>query len=216
LSRERIDPPVTLTEEAFAVIRRSGKTVANSVLIGAVALLIPVIAGCEAGNNAPTLEFHQAAAGAYTQVNGISVNNLFVLGAPSGSSLPAGSSASVFLSMFNGGAGGDTLVSVSAPGSAASVRLTGGTVSIPVSSEVNLTGPQPSVVLTGLTKPLSGGQSIPLTLDFAHAGSVTLQVPVEPQSFYYSTYSAPPATPSATPTPTATPKATKASATATP
>jgi len=198
------------------VIRRSGKTVANSVLIGAVALLIPVIAGCEAGNNAPTLEFHQAAAGAYTQVNGISVNNLFVLGAPSGSSLPAGSSASVFLSMFNGGAGDDTLVSVSAPGSAASVRLTGGTVSIPVSSEVNLTGPQPSVVLSGLTKPLSGGQSIPLTLDFAHAGSVTLQVPVEPQSFYYSTYSAPPATPSATPTPTATPKATKASATATP
>jgi len=194
------------------VIRRSRKLVANSVLIGAVALLIPVTAGCEAGLNAPTLEFHQVAAGAYTQVNGISVSNLFVLGAPAGSSLPAGASASVFLSLFNGGAGDDTLVSVTS-GSAASAQLTSGTVSIPVSSQVNLTGPQPSVVLTGLTKPLTAGQSIPVTLNFEHAGSVTVQVPVEPQSFYYSTYSTPPATPSATPTSTSTSTAT---ATATP
>jgi len=202
------------------VIRRSRKTIANSVLIGAAALLIPVMAGCEAGLNAPTLEFHPAAAGAYTQVNGISVSNMFVLGAPSGSSLPTGSSASVFLSVFNGGSGDDTLVSVSAPGSAASVRVTGGAVSIPVSSEVNLTGPQPSVVLTGLTKPLSGGQAIPLTLNFEHAGSVTLQVPVEPQSFYYSTYSTPPATPTPTPSamhkPKATPTATTAATAASP
>lgn len=177
---------------------RSGKTVAGRLLIGALVLLIPAIAGCEAGFNAPTLEFHQASSGAHVAVNEITVTNLFVLGAPAGATLPAGSSASVFLSLFNGGTSNDALVSVTASGAAKSVHLSGGTVAIPPNSPVNLTGPQPTVVLKGLTKPLSAGADIPVTLNFQHAGSVTIQVPVQPQSFYYSTYSAPP---SATPAP---------------
>lgn len=188
--------------------RSSAKKVARPLLIGALALLIPAaIAGCEAGFDAPTLEYHQASGGAHVVVSGITVSNLFVLGAPVGSALPQGSSASVFLSLFNGGSNSDSLVSVSAPGAASSGQVSGGTVSLPANSEVNLTGPQPSVVLNGLTSSLSGGQDIPVTLDFAHAGSVTVQVPVQPQSFYYSTYSAAPTpvpTPSATPTPTPT------------
>lgn len=191
----------------------SGKTVARRLLIGALALAIPAITGCAAGLNAPTLQFHPASNGAHAVVNGIRISNVFVLGAPDGASVPPGSSASLFLGLFNGGTNDDKLVSVSAPGSAASVQLSGGTVSLPVSSSVNLTGPEPSVVLNDLKKPLRGGQAITVTLDFQHAGSVTLGVPVEPQSFYYSTYSAPPspapsasATPttSASPTPTAT------------
>ena len=175
---------------------RSGKTVAGRLLIGALVLLIPAIAGCEAGFNAPTLEFHQASSGAHVVVNGITITNLFVLGAPVGSTLPAGSSASVFLSLFNAGTGNDALVSVAAPGAAKSVQLSSGTVSIPANSPVNLTGPQPVVVLTGLTKPLTAGMDISVRLDFQHAGSVTLMVPVQPQSFYYSTYSpAPGSTP---------------------
>ncbi len=171
---------------------RSGKTVAGRLLIGALALLLPAIAGCEAGYNAPTLEFHQASSGVHVVINEIAITNLFVLGAPVGSTLPAGSSASVFLSLFNGGTSGDTLVSVTAPGSAKSVQLSGGAVSLPAYSPVNLTGPHPTVVLSGLTKPLSGGVNIPLTLQFQHAGSIKILVPVQPQSFYYSTYSAPP------------------------
>jgi copper(I)-binding protein len=197
------------------VLRCSGKAVANCLLIGALALVIPAAAGCEAGSNAPTLEFHQAAGGAYTTFNGITINNAFVLGAPTGSAVPAGSSASLFVSLFNGGTGDDQLVSVSAADYASSVHVTGGTVSLPPQGEVNLTGPQPSVVLSGLTKPLSGSEVIPVTFDFAHAGSVTLQVPVEPDSFYYSTYSAPPTPAPTTASPTATTKA-KATATATP
>lgn len=181
------------------MIRRPGKTVVNGLLIGALALLVPATAGCEAGLNAPTLEFHPASAGAQAEVNGISLSNVFVLGAPSGSSVPAGSSASVFLSMFNGGTSNDKLVSITAPGWASSVKVTGGAVSLPANAQVNLSGPQPSVVLNGLQKPLTGGETIPMTLDFQHAGSVKLQVPVEPQSFYYSTFSPPPATPSASP-----------------
>lgn len=170
-----------------------GKTVARRLMTGALALLIPAMAGCEAGLNAPTLEFHQASSGAHASVNGIQITNVFVLGAPEGSTLPAGSSASVFLSLFNNGPGNDSLVGMTAP-AASNVQLSGGTVSLPVNSPVDLAGPQPTVVLSGLKKPLDAGSSIAVTLNFQHAGSVTLQVPVQPQSFYYSTYS-PPATP---------------------
>ena len=180
------------------MIRASfGKTAAGRLLIGAgaLAVLMPAIAGCEAGNNAPTLEFHAASSGSQTVLNGIKITNVFVLGAPSGSTTPAGQSASLFLSLYNNDASSDTLVSASATGAADSVTLPGGSVTLPAYTAINLTGPQPSVVLKGLSKPLMAGGYIPLTLDFEHAGSVTLQVPVEPQSYYWATYS-PPASPS--------------------
>lgn len=189
------------------MIRRSyANSVARPLLIGVLALLIPAAtAGCEAGLNAPTLEYHQASAGAHAVVNGIEISNLFVLGAPSGSTLPPGSSAGVFLSLFNMGTQNDALVSVSASGSASGGHVSGGTVSLPAGSPVNLAGPRPSVVLSGLTETLSGGQTVPVTLNFARAGSVTLQAPVQPQSFAYSTYSSapspvPPSTPTQVPT----------------
>jgi len=198
------------------VVRSSGKTVAKALMIGALALLISGIAGCEAGNDAPTLEFHPASTGANATFNGISISDVFVLGAPAGQTVPAGSSASLFLSLYNGGTSDDQLTGVHATGWASSVQVTGGTVSIPVESEVNLTGPEPQLVLSDLAKPLSGGEAIPLTLDFAHAGSVTMDVPVQPQSFYYSTFSPPPTvTPSATATSAPKSKATS-SATPTP
>src|ERR1700749_2473603 len=104
---------------------------------------VPAIAGCEAGNCAPTLEYHPASAGSQTVVNGIRITNVFVLGAPSGSTLPAGSSASLFMSLFNDGATADSLESVTAAG-ASSVTLDGGSVALPSETPVNLTGPQPS------------------------------------------------------------------------
>ena len=86
------------------MIRRSlGKTVARRALIGAVALLVPALAGCEAGLNAPTLEFHPASNGAHAVVDDIRINNAFVLGPPSGSTLPAGASAGFFVGLYNGG-----------------------------------------------------------------------------------------------------------------
>ena len=192
---------------------RFGKTAAGRLLLGAgaLALLMPAIAGCEAGNGAPTLMFHAASAGAQTVVNGIRITNVFVLGAPSGSTLPAGSSASLFLSLFNDGATDDTLQSVSAAG-AASVTLAGGTVALPSETPVNLTGPQPSAVLNNLSAPLPSGGYVKVTLQFKNAGPVTLQVPVEPQSFYWATYSPAPSAPASVPAsvPSATPGSTVA------
>ena len=131
-------------------------------------------------------------------MNGITLDNLFVLGAPVGSALPPGGRAGVFLAIE--AQNGDRLVSVSAPGTASSVKLAGGPVDLPAQTLVDLGGPVPQVVLTGLANPLSGGETVQLTLIFAQAGAVTLGVPVEPHAYDYATYSPPPIP---TPTPSA-------------
>ena len=167
------------------------------LLLGAIAVLLPTLAGCEAGFNAPTLAYHPANSGANVTQNGISLSNVFVLGAPLGSAVPPGGRASVFLSIE--AQNGDQLVSVSAPGTAAAVRVAGGSVNLPAQSLVDLSGPEPQVVLLGLTSELSGGQSVQLTFIFAVAGAITVGVPVEPRAYDYATYSPP-----AIPRPTAT------------
>jgi hypothetical protein len=102
----------------------------------------------------------------------------------------------MFVSLYNSNDNSDTLLSATAPAAAGSISLSGGTVALPANSApVNLTGPEPKVVLEDLTKPLRGGTTIPVTFNFQHAGQVTLQIPVEAQSYYWSTYSAPASAP---------------------
>jgi copper(I)-binding protein len=167
------------------------------LLLGAIVLLVPVLAGCEAGFDAPTLEFHPASNGTSVVVNGIKIDDAFVLGPAIGSSLPAGGQAGVFLSVT--AEYGDRLLSASAPGSASSVTLTNGPVALPAGTPADMSGPSPQIVLNGLTSPLSGGETIQLVLTFTTAGAVSLQLPVEPAAYDYTTYSPPP-----TPTPTPT------------
>ena len=171
------------------------------LLFGAIAVLVPVLAGCEAGQDAPTLEYHPANFAANTVKGGISLSNVFVLGPGLGGQLPAGGQAGVFLSVTSQ-SGNDQLVSVSAPGTARSVTLAGAPVSLAAQTPVNLTGPEPEVVMSGLTRPLRGGQAVTMAFTFARAGTIALQVPVEPHAYEYATFSPPAApTPSAAPTP---------------
>jgi copper(I)-binding protein len=179
------------------------------LLLGAIAVLLPALAGCEAGFNAPTQEFHPASAGVSTTQNGVTLNNVFVLGGPVGAAVPPGGRAGVFLAIES--QNGDRLVSVSAPSAASAVKVAGGSIDLPAQTPVYLSGPVPKVVLTGLVNPLAGGQTVQLTLTFAVAGPVTLDVPVEPHAYDYATFS-PPAIP--TPTPLAEPRA-RATGTAT-
>jgi copper(I)-binding protein len=200
-----------------------GKAPLRRLLLVSAAALIPVLAGCEAGDNAPTLEFHYPTDGAGAVVGDISIRNVFVLGAPLGSSLAPGQSASLFFALVNTGPS-DRLLSISAPGSAASVSLPGGTVAVDMLKPVLFTGPQTQAYLVKLTRTLSGGTSIELVLHFQKAGNVTLQVPVQARASFYTTYSPPPspatvtaahgaarrhgragATPTVAPTPTPTP-----------
>jgi copper(I)-binding protein len=173
------------------------------LLFGALAVLAPALAGCEAGFNAPTLEYHPAAFGAYAMKNGVSISNAFVLGpSPSGPEV-AGGRVGVFLAITS--QDGDKLVSASAPGTASSVQILGGSVRVPAAAPVTLTGPIPRVVLTGLANPLQGGDLVKLNLTFAEAGTIAMTVPVQPKAYEYATFSPPP-----TPSPAATKKKAKA------
>ena len=120
----------------------------------AIAALVPVLAGCEAGANAPTQQWHQPTDGAATVHNDIAIRNVFVLGAPIGTQLAAGHSAGLFLALINEGSP-DRLLSITAPGTAKSVTLPGGTVRLGSQQSVLLTGPAPKVILQDLTRPLS-------------------------------------------------------------
>lgn len=171
----------------------------TAALVCAVA--IPALAGCEAGADAPALQYHPAANGAATaQAGGITINDAFVLGPALNQTLPAGGQAGVFMSITSTNA--DQLESVSAD-KAASVRLADGPINVPASADgtVNLTGPVPRIILTGLTTPLAGGQTVAVTFVFANAGSISLDLPVEPHAYEYATLAPPKPTPTATPSP---------------
>jgi hypothetical protein len=200
---------------------RSGwrSTLPRRLVLVAVALLIPVLAGCEADNDAPSLQFHYPtdtagyppdSAGSSAMGN-LSIRNVFVLGAPIGRNLLKGQSASLFLALINGGAP-DKLISITAPGSATAVSLPTGGVPILQGHPVFLSGPKPELVLVGLTRTIRSGSSLRLNLTFQKAGTISLVVPVMPRAVQYATYAPPQpsltttVTPSVTPTPTSTPK----------
>ncbi|HEV2374834.1 MAG TPA: hypothetical protein VGS19_22065 [Streptosporangiaceae bacterium] len=169
--------------------------------VAAIAL-VPAVAGCEAGLNAPTLHWHQPTAGTSAIVdNTIRIANMFVLGAAPRFSLAPGRSTGVFFALTNSGAP-DALVGMSAPGTALAVRLPNGGIQIGRNAQVRLTGPVPRVVLAGLLRPVRGGSTVRLLLSFRNAGVVVLEVPVMPRSGPYATFA--PVTPSPTPTPATT------------
>ncbi len=205
----------------MSFINRGAASLRALVVVMAAGLAL-AIAGCEAGDAAPTQHWHPPTAGASTIVNNvIRINNVFVLGAPPAASLPAGSSAGLFLALANSGAA-DRLLAVTAPGTALAVQMPAGGVGIATNQSVLLTGPAPQVVLRGLLHQIRGGQNVRVVLHFLRAGAVSMVVPVMPRAQFYSTFSpapAPPPTPSATvpgragahrhatPSPSATPSA---------
>ena len=168
--------------------RRGLLSLRDLVVIAAVGL-IPAIAGCEAGNNAPTQQWHQPTPGASAIVdNTLRINNMFVLGPAPGFTLPRGASAGVFFALANDGAP-DRLLSIRAPGEAALVRVPVGGIALGREQTLLLTGPSPRVVLVHLTRTLNGGQWVRLNMQFQNAGFVSLKVPVMPRTESYGTFS---------------------------
>jgi len=156
------------------------------LLIGALIMLIPALAGCEAGYNAPTLQFHPASFGVSTTVDGINIDNVFVLGPAPGSTLQAGGQAALFMSLES--PTGDRLTKITS-NAASSVQLGNGAITLNPNTLVDLSGPSPLLTLNGLTNPLNGGETVNLVLSFATAGTVNLAVPVEPAAYEFATYS---------------------------
>jgi hypothetical protein len=180
----------------------------RGLFIVAAAALIPAVAGCEAGANAPTQEWHQSTAGASAVVsNTMRINNMFVLGPTPGFVLPPGASAGMFLALHNSGVVPDRLIKITAPRFASLVQVPVGGINIGRDQSLLLTGPSPRVVLRHLTRWLHGGQYVVVTMQFRSAGYVTLRVPVMPRAAFYSTFSPAPrlvVRPKTTPSPVVT------------
>jgi copper(I)-binding protein len=161
------------------------------LLLVAAAAAIPVLAGCEAGDNAPTIEFHYPTDAAGLVAGQIAIRNVFVLGGPLGSALRPGQSASLFFSLINDGTA-DRLLSITAPGTATAVKLPGGSVAVNPFKPVLFNGPAPEAYLVGLTRTITGGSDVRLVLHFQKQGAVAIEVPVFPAASHYATYSPPP------------------------
>ena len=122
---------------------RRGLPSLRALVVVAAVGLIPAVAGCEAGNNAPTQQWHQPTPGASAIVdNTLRINNMFVLGPTPGFTLPRGASAGVFFALSNDGAP-DRLLSIKAPDDAISVLVPAGGITLGREQTLFLTGPPP-------------------------------------------------------------------------
>jgi len=122
---------------------------------------------------------------------------------PSSGAYAAGDDAELQMAVVNTGAEDDTLTGISGPGfqqvrvtgspagprapaspsggATPSTPATGGqgvSVPIPADSTVFLGENGPTLTLVGLSSPLTPAQTVPLTVTFQRAGSITVQAPV--------------------------------------
>ncbi|MEU4542320.1 copper chaperone PCu(A)C [Nonomuraea dietziae] len=176
------------------------------IIAAAAFLAAPVLAGCAAGFDANTNQPYapnEAAAliqdGSYG-TRGIKIPQAFVLGPDSGAKLAQGGSAPVYLHVVNTNGAADQLVGVLAEG-LGNVKLAA-PIALPSNQGVNTGKPTPQIMIEGLTKPLSGGESVKLDLQFANAGVVPVTVPVITRSREYTAYPMPPGATPAPPAPT--------------
>ncbi len=156
-----------------------------------------VLGGCSAGQDAETQEQVAAVNGASQDKGDIAVRDAQFTFPQTGTVYPAGSSAPIQVTIANSGETADRLVGASSP-YAASVNVSG-TTELPGDSALHAYGEQaqgggedsayqqPSanpeqrevaITVNGLTEEIGPGVTIPVTLQFAQAGEVTMQVPI--------------------------------------
>jgi copper(I)-binding protein len=173
--------------------------------VAAVLVAAPALAGCAAGFDANTGKPYAPTEAANVRVNGIDISQAFILGPDPGGNLPQGGSAPLYLSMVNLNESSDSLAGATAEG-AGTVKLDA-PVSLPSHERVSTGAPTPKIMIEGLAKPLYGGESVRVNLQFTNAGTVPVSIPVVTRSREFATL--PPApgavtSPPPSPTPTAT------------
>jgi copper(I)-binding protein len=152
------------------------------VTVALVALCAAALSACGTGLHAKTYSEVGRQDGASTDVggrDGLAVRDLHVEPPVTGSTLEAGSAATVTGALISNGANADTLLGASSDAAATATLTVGGQQATSVA--VPLLGMAPTdwaVQLSGLTTALHAGDYISVTLDFEHAGRVTLRVPV--------------------------------------
>ncbi|GIH69546.1 copper chaperone PCu(A)C [Sphaerimonospora thailandensis] len=182
------------------------------IAIAALLTAIPALAACGAGFDANTnMPYSPTEAGVLMEntgsgmsygKNGVMISQAFVLGPDSGQQIAAGGSAPVYLTLVSNNEGADTLTSIATDDQQA-VRVN---VPSPIEVQPATLVKTPGVTVEGLKRPLRGGETLRLTLQFKNAGAIPLDVPVITRSREFA--SLPPAAPpSATPMPSESPTA---------
>lgn len=166
---------------------REARPILDTVLPGRsprrLALAAAVIAsvaltGCAAGQISQTARQVAAIDGGNATVGAIGVRNA-LLATPAGPNYAQGSNVSLLVLLANTGIDTDTLTAVSTP-AAGQVALPEAGLPLPGQTNVTVGGEGgTAITLTGLTRALCYGQSVPLTFSFQKAGQVTLNVPIE-------------------------------------
>jgi copper(I)-binding protein len=166
------------------------------VLLAALAALV-FVAGCAAGQRAPSSSEISTIDGVNANVGSMQVRNLGLAAPPTDAGYAVGDSARLVFAMVNTGPREDQLISVTSPaaGSATSNPIGAAATSAtgarsqphaftPISAApgelvpVGYGSPAASVTLQSLTKPLISGQTLIVTLGFRDAGTRTIQIPV--------------------------------------
>ncbi|MER7211780.1 copper chaperone PCu(A)C [Streptosporangium sp. NPDC000239] len=165
----------------------------------------PVLAGCGAGSDAITSMPYTPTEALSVQVKGIAVSQAFFLGPDSGSKLAEGGATPLYLSLLNTTKEADQLMGLGVDPAFGTAKVVS-PVNLPVQQRVNVGKPTPTIMIEGLKKPLSGGESIPVQLQFARAGVITLTVPVITRSREFADLpQAPASTAGASPSASASP-----------
>ncbi|MER5619557.1 MULTISPECIES: copper chaperone PCu(A)C [unclassified Streptosporangium] len=162
------------------------------------------LAGCGAGSDAITNKPYSPTEALSVKTKGIDISQAFFLGPDSGGTLPAGTATPLYLSLVNTN-GPDQLVGLGVDPALGTAKVSA-PVPLPQNQRVNVGKPTPTILIEGLKKPLRGGESIPVQLQFANAGVVQLTIPVITRSREFTAYPQVPGA-SAAPTPTPTPSA---------
>ncbi len=145
----------------------------------AVALSATLLSGCGVGLHNRTYQEHGREDGAVADIGGLAIRNLHVLPPDSGSVLDVGSGALVVGGLVNKGTQDDKLVGATSDVAGAVTLLLGGSpvtdVAVPALGSADQNW---SLQLGGLTRAVHVAQYVGVTLEFARAGRVTLQVPL--------------------------------------
>jgi copper(I)-binding protein len=156
----------------------SRRPVSAAALLASAALL----AGCGTGLSPRTYQEVGRQDGAAANVGGhtgIEVRQLHVAPPATGSQVEAGSTAFVVGGLVNAGGSADALVGATSDVAGAVQLLVDNTPTTEVAIPAGGAAPQGwALALSGLSRGLAPATYIPVTLEFRHAGRVTLDVPV--------------------------------------
>ncbi|HUR13373.1 MAG TPA: copper chaperone PCu(A)C [Mycobacteriales bacterium] len=141
-----------------------------------------LLTGCGTGLEARTYQEVGREDGAAASVggrSGIAIRHLHVAPPSSGQVLEAGATALVVGGLVNNGPSADALVGAASDVAGAVTLLVDGSPTTEVALPAKGAAPQSwALALTGLNRGLPPATYVTVTLEFAHAGRVTLQVPV--------------------------------------